>query len=470
MLGEPGDPGDPDKPDKPGARDEIEQLRARLARAEHKVAHLEGVLRDRSNETARINHTLRVSHEFLRGVYRAMPGSLFFVGEGGLVDDANDNLLQLMGVRQEDVIGRPAAALFAGHPPSFDAIVAGPVNRAAERSERVLRSRDGGGVAVLFSATPVQIPGERRRSVICVALDISERKRIEAELRQAQKLESVGRLAAGVAHEINTPVQFVSDSVQFVRETMSDLCQVIAGQRAVCAAVFAGEPWHDALASVSAFEAEIEIDELLVRVPAALDLARDGLDRVTAIVRSMKMFAHTHRQMALANLTDAIRATLIVAASEYKMVADLVLDLGELPLVTCHLSDINQVILNLVVNAAHAITDRYAETKQRGRLVVSTRCSGNEVVISISDTGGGIPETVRERIFDPFFTTKEVGRGTGQGLAIARSVVCDTHGGQLTFETELGQGTTFHVRLPIVRGASELMDIEDLADPMAASV
>ncbi|HSR97159.1 MAG TPA: ATP-binding protein [Kofleriaceae bacterium] len=429
--------------------DEVDELRAKLARADHQIGLLEATLRDRNSETARINHTLRTSHEFLRGVYRAMPGCLFFVGQTGLVEDANDNLLHLLDLRQEDVIGRPAAALFEGEPPAFDALVAGPLHRAAERGERTLKARDGHAVPVLFSATALQIPGERRRSVVCVALDISERKRIEAELRQAQKLESVGRLAAGVAHEINTPVQFVSDSVQFVRETLSDLNQVLAGHRAVRTAVLAGEPWQDAVKTVTALERDLEIDELLERAPEALELARDGLSRVATIVRSMTVFAHPHRRMAPANLTEAIRATVIVAASEYKMVAELILDLCELPLVTCHLGEINQVILNLVINAAHAIADAVRGTSQRGRLVVCTRRQGDDVVISVSDTGVGIPEAVRDRIFDPFFTTKEVGRGTGQGLGIARSIVCEMHQGQITFETELGKGTTFHVRLPI---------------------
>src|SRR6185436_11907512 len=327
--------------------DEVDELKAKLARADHQIALLEATIRDRSTETARINHTLRMSHEFLRGVYRTMPGSLFFVDDRGLVEDANDNLLHLLGAKQEHVIGMPAAGMFVGEPPPFDEIAAGPVNRAAKRSERALRSRDGRAVPVLFSATALQIPGERKRSEVCVALDIYDGKRSEAELRQSQKLGSVGRLAAGVAHEINTPVQFVSDNVQSVRDTIGDLRDVIAGHRAVRTAVLAGQPWEDAVASVTALEHDIEIDELLDRTPAALELARDGLQRVATIVRSMTTFAHPQRQMAPANLTDAIRATLTVAASEYKMVADLVIDLCDLPLVTCHLGDINQVLLNL---------------------------------------------------------------------------------------------------------------------------
>lgn len=278
--------------------DELEQLRERLARADQKIARLEAMIRDRSNETARINHTLRVSHEFLRAVYRTMPGSLFLVSESGVVEDANDNLLHLLGARQEDVIGSPAAALFDGDPPPFPQIVAGTLNARVERSERRLRARDGHSVDVLFSAMPLQIPGERRRSIVCVALDISDRKRIEADLRQAQRLESVGRLAAGVAHEINTPMQFVCDSVHFVREVVGDLGLVLGGHRAVRAALLAGEPWQDAVASVTALEESIEADAVLEQMPGAFDLVREGLDRVTTIVRSMRTFAHPHRQMA----------------------------------------------------------------------------------------------------------------------------------------------------------------------------
>src|SRR5678815_2099096 len=249
--------------------DEVDELRAKLARADHQIALLEATIRDRSNETARINHTLRMSHEFFRGVYRTMPGSLFFVDDRGLVEDANDNLLHLLGAKQEHVIGMPAAGMFVGEPPPFDEIAAGPVNRAAKRSERALRSRDGRAVPVLFSATALQIPGERKRSVVCVALDISDRKRIEAELRQSQKLESVGRLAAGVAHEINTPVQFVSDNVQFVRDAIADLFVVVDKLEVVQRSVLEGAPSRAAAAMAADATDIADLPYLAENVPKA---------------------------------------------------------------------------------------------------------------------------------------------------------------------------------------------------------
>jgi signal transduction histidine kinase len=160
--------------------------------------------------------------------------------------------------------------------------------------------------------------------------------------------------------------------------------------------------------------------------------------------------------MSPVELNRAVEATLTVARSEYKYVADLETDLGELPPVTCYVNDINQVVLNIVVNAAHAIADKLAASGRRGLIRVSTRREGQDVVIAISDNGGGIPAEIRDRIFEPFFTTKEVGRGTGQGLALAWAAVKEKHSGELTFETRIGEGTTFFIRLPIAgAGAHE---------------
>jgi len=290
-------------------------------------------------------------------------------------------------------------------------------------------------------------------------LDVTDQRRLENELAQAQKLESVGRLAAGVAHEINTPVQFVSDSVSFVREAMDDLSEIVDKYRELRNATQNSDNKgaEIAAAAKAAEEAEddADLDYILENAPVALDRARDGLGRVAAIVRSMKEFAHPDRkEMAQADLNQAIQSTLVIASNEYKYVAEVETALGDVPLVNCYAGEINQVVLNLIVNAAHAIGDVVKDTPGKGRIRVATRVLDDQVEISIADTGKGIPVEVRARIFDPFFTTKEVGKGTGQGLAIARSVIVDKHGGTLHFETELGKGTTFYIRLPIAGPAS----------------
>jgi PAS domain S-box-containing protein len=260
-----------------------------------------------------------------------------------------------------------------------------------------------------------------------VMLDMTQQRQLEVELAQAQKLESVGRLAAGVAHEINTPVQFVGDSIGFVRDSLAEVFQALDPVRA----------------------ADPELAYVLGEYPRALDRALEGLDRVTTIVRSMKVFAHQAQEKTTVDLNQSLEATLVVARSEYKLVADVETEFTQLPRVRCHAGELHQVFLNILINAAHAIEDAVGATGQRGTIGVATRRDGDDIVVSISDTGTGIPESARAHVFDPFYTTKQVGRGTGQGLAIARTIVVDKHQGSLAFDTELGAGTTFHIRIPI---------------------
>jgi len=276
--------------------------------------------------------------------------------------------------------------------------------------------------------------------IIGIGFDITDRKLAEQRLAQGEHLESIGRLAAGVAHEINTPIQFLNDSVYFIREAMQDLL----AHNAKLAAMLPVPP-----------EADENIEDLKKDLPPALDRVVDGLGRIAEIVRSMKEFSHVdQREMSRVDLNRAINSTLIIARSEYKYVAEVKTEFQELPPVTCHGGQINQVVLNLVVNAAHAIADKVKGTPEMGLIIVRTFTENGFAVVSVSDTGGGIPEVIRKRIFEPFFTTKEVGKGTGQGLSIAHNVI-KAHGGTLTFVTEIGKGTTFTVRLPLVGEESE---------------
>jgi two-component system, NtrC family, sensor kinase len=291
---------------------------------------------------------------------------------------------------------------------------------------------------------------ELEQSREALMLDIIEVQRLGRELAAAQKLEAVGRLAAGVAHEINTPVQFVSDNVQFVRTSMTEVAAVIGAYRELKNAAKSKGDVAAAVRLAEDAEKAADLDYILKDAPQALDSSIEGLGRIATIVRSMKEFAHPDRaQKTLADLNQAIRSTLVVAHNEYKHVAELGTQFGDLPAIPCFLGEINQVVLNLLVNASHAISDVVKDSGNLGKLEVRTRLDGNEVEISISDTGTGIPESARDKIFDPFFTTKEVGKGTGQGLAFARSIIVNKHGGTLRFETEYGKGTTFFIRLPI---------------------
>lgn len=293
-----------------------------------------------------------------------------------------------------------------------------------------------------------------RKAILVMAQDVSEQKHLELELRQAQRLEAVGQLAAGIAHEINTPIQYVSDNLRFLCDAFKDRQAVFSQYERLLKAVLTGGIPGQLAAEVAAARDQADLEYLNSEIPKAMEQSLDGVERVAAIVRAMKAFAHPGSSEKMpADLNKALSDALTVARNELKYVADVVTDFAELPPVWCHLADLNQVFLNLLVNAAHAIGDVVKSGGARGVIGVQTRCQNNQVTISISDTGCGIPAEIQPRVFDPFFTTKEVGKGTGQGLAIARNIIVEKHGGRIAFEPNVSQGTTFVVSLP-VDGAS----------------
>jgi PAS domain S-box-containing protein len=352
---------------------------------------------------------------------------------------------QTMGYSREEALQMNLSQLVeADQCQSFRKLVARMMAGASPRKLEVcIRTKDCRRVKLEIN--PRLIHRDREAvGVQAIARDITGRDLAEMELRQAQKLESVGRLASGIAHEINTPLQFVGDNIGFLHESFQQIQELLAGVRVFC------ERSGSALAAeFHELEQKLDAGYLMSEIPAAIAQSREGLERVVTIVRAMKEFAHPDSQNRVrADLNKALLNTLTVARNELKYVADVETDFGELPLVMCGVSDLNQVFLNLLVNAAHAISDVFAKSGQKGNIRIRTAAQGDQVLITIADNGAGIPESIRDRIFDPFFTTKGVGRGTGQGLAIARAVV-DRHKGSLTFQSEIGRGTTFTLSLPV---------------------
>jgi PAS domain S-box-containing protein len=279
--------------------------------------------------------------------------------------------------------------------------------------------------------------------------EMQERERMAIELRLAQKLESVGRLAAGIAHEINTPIQYIGDSVSFLQAAQSDLDRLLSVYRAAVQQMADGSASHPVLASVKERETAVDLEFLATEIPKAFERTLEGVGRVRTIVHAMKEFAHPDgSEHSSADLNHAIETTLTVAHNEYKYAAQVETRFGAIPLVICNVGEVNQVFVNLIVNAAHAIEEsgQHAST---GRITITTDTCGDSVVISFADNGCGIPEDQLEKVFDPFFTTKPVGRGTGQGLAIARSIIAEKHGGSIDVESVVGRGTRFILRLAV---------------------
>jgi PAS domain S-box-containing protein len=272
-----------------------------------------------------------------------------------------------------------------------------------------------------------------------VVRDVTEHRRMEQQLRQAQKLEAIGQLSAGIAHEINTPSQFVRDNILFLKEAYADLLPLLTQ---LCNSERPVDP--DALKAA-------DLPYLQDEIPKAIEQSVEGMNRITTIVRAMKEFSHQSHDKSPADLNHAIESTITVATNEWKYVADVVFDLDPaLPLVPCLLHEFNQVVLNMVVNAAHAIAEVVDEANaEKGKITISTRKRDQWVEIRIADTGTGMSNDIKARIFDPFFTTKEVGKGTGQGLSIAYAVIVDKHQGSVDVETAPGEGTCFIIRLPL---------------------
>jgi PAS domain S-box-containing protein len=406
-----------------------------------------------TGEMRELNERLVWERDHFAAIFQSVPMAMIRIELDGKLSEVNEAFEEVVGRTRIELVGRPFWE------------IAHPDDKVGTRA--LLLSVEAG----LFTSGvhPIRLVSQANQSLFtnvglalvrdqnghpqcCIAVveNVTDKNRLEIELRHAQKLESVGRLAAGIAHEINTPIQFVGDNVRFLCSAFSDLLALGDSYRALCTKARAAALSAADLEELAAAERQADLEYVTQNVPTAFTATLDGVDRVAHIVHSMKSFAHPDRgKRGMADLNAALRSTLTIASSELKYVADVEESLGPVPPVPCILSDLNQVFLNLLMNAAHAIADAVGASGRRGTIGVRTYQEGQQVVISVSDSGTGIPVEVRDKIFDPFFTTKEVGRGTGQGLALARSVVVDQHHGTLSFETEIGKGTTFFVRLPL---------------------
>jgi|AGTN01.1.fsa_nt_gi PAS domain S-box/PAS domain S-box/PAS domain S-box/PAS domain S-box len=412
---------------------------------ERLVAERTGELRREVDIRSKTEGALRASRERLKTIADSLFEGVLVIDREGHLISANASARSLLRTDPTagDIEGHPLDTLmllqrskgllsFADSP--WQHVLADGITMRDD--DAVFATADGTLLSVAYACSPLKEEGTVRGAIISFR-DIQSLKRAQREALQSSRLATVGQLAAGIAHEINTPIQYLGDNLRFIGRSLGKLSGPVE------VALTLGNPEFDAAA------ASVKLPFLLKELPVALDEALDGVAQIARIVLSMKEFSHPgSTSKSMTDINRAIESTLTVSRNTWKHIAELHQDLDpSLPPVLCLAGEINQVFLNLFVNAAHAI--EASGKPLPGLLSVSTALVGDGVEIRVADTGTGVPEDIREHVFDPFFTTKDVGKGTGQGLAICRDVVVAKHGGRIEVGGEPGQGAVFTVWLPI---------------------
>ena len=438
----------------------LQETFAQLELNSASLTQLNGKMLTEISDRTRAEEELRLQKILLESQSEASLDGVLVISAEGKIISLNQRFIEIWGIADEVLATRSGAAALRtiadklNDPGEFLELADYPRQDTDEKSDEEIILKDG-RILHYYSA-PVKSSDNVYYGRASYFRDITERKGLENQLRQAQKLESVGQLAAGISHEINTPTQYVSDNTRFLRDAFQDLLKVHQKYFQLAEACRSGAATADLLAEVEASARDADVDFLTQEIPKAIEQSLEGTERISKIVQSMKDFAHPGTAvMQACDLNKAIDSTITVACSEWKYIADMVTDFDtSLPLVPCLQGEFNQVVLNMIINASHAIGDVVGDgSAGKGTITISTRCAGAWAEIRVGDTGTGIPEANRERIFDPFFTTKQVGKGTGQGLSISHNVVVEKHGGTITLETEEGAGTTFIIRLPLREAA-----------------
>lgn len=412
----------------------------RIGRIESLNLELEAEVEERKNAEKNLILFRNLIHQSSEAIFIVDPES------GGFIN-TNTRAHELLGYEAKDLIflGIPDIDTEIKEGQNWTGYVEKIKKLPSLVKETRYKKKDGTLIPVEAGIRYVVL--DEKEYLIAVVRDITRRKELEHELLQAQKLESIGRLAAGIAHEINTPIQYVGDNLRFFRDEFKNIAKLMKAVNEMVPADGQTSAHHIGLKKIAE---EIDSDYLIEEIPKAIDQALQGVEQVAKIVGSVKAFSHPGEdERKPTNINKAIENTFLVSRNEWKYVADLKTELDPtLPMVPCLTVGFNQVILNLIINSAHAIEEK-TEGRGKGTIRVKTRLDGDNVEISISDTGSGIDEAITSQVFDPFFTTKEVGKGSGQGLNIARSVIVEQLGGTITFDSEKGRGTTFIIRLPI---------------------
>lgn len=425
-------------------------IERKLEREEQKVAVLENLIETKTRELFAERERFRELGSQFASIIETVPNPLFVIDDELKIELVNSAATMLLGVSREDVVGAELTRFLSmreisrvmGAKRGESGLVSNIETNIQTKSQRL--------TPVIISASVMRDEVSGREKTVFVAFDVSERRALEAQLLQSQKLESVGQLAAGIAHELNTPIQYIRDNMSFLLTEFERIRGLLSDCLTLCDAAARGPVPKQVASDLLARAKECEIEYLLSEIPTAIQETFNGAESVARIVRAMKDFSHPGTtELVELDLGKTIQSVATISRNEWKYVAELVLDLDpNLPAVPCYAGELNQALLNIIVNAAHAIEDASKiKGGDLGVLTVATRQRGHEVDILISDTGVGIPLDVQPRIFEPFFTTKDVGRGSGQGLAIAYNTIVNKHRGKLSFTSQPGCGTTFCISL-----------------------
>ena len=421
------------------------------------TGNFKGILGVARNDTARktAEQALEQAHRDMAAILSAITAILVLVDENNRITHWNESAQQAFGFKQSATLGHSLDTLdITWNKRQVRDILAACRNSSEpQRLDDLHYVRPKGDDGLLgLTFYPVQ-----GGSVLLLARDITSAR--TQELRQAheQKMQSIGRLAAGMAHEINTPIHYIGFNIKFLQDAFSDIAKLVLKYRELRFGLYEATESLDhkhAAASLAMMEKNMDLDYLLHEIPLALDNSSKGIEQIAAIVQAMKQLSHPGRMaglpMDLVDVNSIIRNAVTVGTNEWKHHSKVVLDLEkDLPLVPAWGGELGQVLLNVLLNAAQA-NEEAASTAhgKRASIEVSTSSDADHVIVSVQDSGPGVPESLRDKIFDPFFTTKDVGKGSGQGLAIAHSIIVGQHGGTITVDTPAKGGARFRILLP----------------------
>ncbi|NLF52427.1 MAG: PAS domain S-box protein, partial [Leptolinea sp.] len=440
------------------------------------IAQMAGGFIQRSRLTEKLSHIntdlqieideKNVYQSLLAAEKELLSTTLMSLGEGVIITD-KDGLIVLFNKAAESITGyqsleifeKPLYSVFQIIDPKTNSIMPEIIDNLYQMSRAqveepnykppTLITRSGERILISSSISMLKNPDGQFMGHVIVFQNVTEKQLADAQSALSQKMEAIGQLAAGIAHEINTPIQYIGDNLRFLQKSISRFSEMVEA----CHLLENDQPVRqDCVDHLLEIKKQTKIEHYIKESPVAVQEALDGVERVRKIVLAMREFSHpSEKEKKLADINHGIETTVVISRNEWKYSVELETDLDpELPPVFCQIDEINQVILNMIINSVHAIEEVIPPgSDQKGKINISTKKAGDHVIIKIRDSGKGIPEEIKQRIFDPFFTTKGVGKGTGQGLSLAHQIIIKKHHGTINVDSAVGTGTTFTIDLPI---------------------